>query len=65
MEALAFDAIITHGRLGSCSGTVELVDATVWAFCHVVHFAGTAKTAPIARITTFEVPEDAAGPSER
>lgn len=64
VEALDFDAIITHGRLGSCSGTLTLVDGTVWAFCHVVRFASTAKTALIAHITTFEVPDDATDPSE-
>ena len=59
-DTIGFDTVITHGRSGMCSGTITLVDATVWAFCHVVHFASTAKTALITQITTFEIPNDAA-----
>jgi ketosteroid isomerase-like protein len=50
---LAFDALMTHGRLAGVDGTVTTADGVQEAFCHVLHFAGAAKSAKIVRVRSY------------
>ncbi|WP_415953025.1 nuclear transport factor 2 family protein [Streptomyces sp. KLOTTS4A1] len=56
VEELSFGALITHGREASVDGTLELTDGTRHAFCHVLRFAGAARTAKIVEIRSYVLP---------
>ena len=52
-DELAFEALMTHGRLAGVDGTVTTADGAREAFCHVLHFAGAAKAAKIIRVRSY------------
>ncbi|WP_018296447.1 hypothetical protein [Corynebacterium lubricantis] len=53
-EELNVNAIITHGRLASCDGTLVYPNKVI-EFSHVFRFASTGKTAKIKSIRTYLV----------
>jgi hypothetical protein len=52
-DELVFEALLTHGRLAGVDGAVIGPDGAQEAFCHVLHFAGAAKTAKIVRVRSY------------
>lgn len=55
-KEVAFGSLITHGREAGVDGTIEAADGTRYAFCHVLRFPGTARTAKIAEIRSYVLP---------
>lgn len=55
-KEVAFGALITHGREAGVDGMIEAADGTRHAFCHVLRFPGTARTAKIAEIRSYILP---------
>ncbi|MEV6719461.1 nuclear transport factor 2 family protein [Streptomyces xanthochromogenes] len=53
---ITFGAVITHGREAGVDGTTEAADGRRYAFCHVLRFAGAARTAKIAEIRSYVLP---------
>lgn len=52
-DELVFEALMTHGRLAGVDGTVIGPDGSREDFCHVLHFAGAARTAKIVRVRSY------------
>jgi len=52
---LTIHTIITHGSECVVEGTIEQADGTMAGFCHVIIFAGAAKTAKIKEIRSYTV----------
>lgn len=52
---LTIHTIITHGWECGVDGSIERADGTLAAFCHVIVFAGAAKTAKIKEIRSYMV----------
>ncbi|GAA2112684.1 nuclear transport factor 2 family protein [Streptomyces synnematoformans] len=55
-KEVAFGSLLTHGREAGVDGTIEAADGTRYAFCHVIRFPGTAKTAKIAEVRSYVLP---------
>ncbi|EST21262.1 hypothetical protein N566_27590 [Streptomycetaceae bacterium MP113-05] len=55
-KEVAFGSLITHGREAGVDGTIEAADGARYAFCHVLRFPGTARTAKIAEIRSYVLP---------
>lgn len=55
-KEVAFGALLTHGREAGVDGMVETADGTRYAFCHVLRFPGTARTAKITEIRSYVLP---------
>lgn len=51
-ERVVINSIITHGRLASCDGHLEMGDKRI-DFSHVFRFKSTSKTAKIAEIRSY------------
>ncbi|MFC7340018.1 hypothetical protein [Saccharopolyspora griseoalba] len=52
-DELTFEAVLTHGRMAAVDGSVIAADGAQEDFCHVLHFAGAAKTAEIVRVRSY------------
>ena len=55
VDQVVFGSLLTHGRGASADGVFHLADGTQSAFCHVLRFAGAAKTAKIVGINTYAI----------
>lgn len=47
--------VLNHGRVAACDGFLQRGEERI-DFCHVLRFAGAAKTAPIREIRTYLLP---------
>lgn len=54
-ESVEILSTVTHGRLAACDGYLSADDRRV-DFCHMIRFAGAAKTAKIVEIRTYIEP---------
>ncbi|WP_396277603.1 nuclear transport factor 2 family protein [Glutamicibacter creatinolyticus] len=52
---LRINSILTHGREGSVDGRVTNVQNISVAFCYMIRFTSTAKTAKIAQVRSYLV----------
>ncbi len=50
-----FGAILTHGREGGVDGEITTSAGKRYAFCHVLGFASTAKTAKVKAARTYVI----------
>lgn len=50
---LHINTIITHGRESGADGNIVFANGTVLRFCHMLMFAGAAKSAKITEIRSF------------
>ncbi len=57
-ERVELRSVITHGREAACEGTL-LASGGAIDFCHVIRFAGAAKTARVVEVRTYIAPHDA------
>lgn len=55
--SVTYESLITHGRDASVSGHTVDGGGRVEHFCHMVRFAGTAKTAPAVAVTSYLIHE--------
>ncbi|MGP5195759.1 nuclear transport factor 2 family protein [Arthrobacter rhombi] len=53
VDELTFGTFLTHGRGAGVDGVLRLADGTETAFCHVLRFKSTAKTAKVANINSY------------
>ncbi len=54
-DQVTFGSLLTHGHGASVDGLVDLADGTSWGFCHVLRFAGAAKTAKIVGVKSYVI----------
>lgn len=52
---LCIDVILTHGREGAVSGSVELFSSATVDFCDIYKFTGNGRSAKIAGITSYRI----------
>lgn len=53
VDELTFGTFLTHGRGAGVDGVLRLADGGETAFCHVLRFKSTAKTAKVADINSY------------
>ncbi|MDN5755019.1 MAG: hypothetical protein ACTHWW_06725 [Arthrobacter sp.] len=53
VDELKFGTFLTHGRGAGVDGVLRLADGTETAFCHVLRFKSTAKSAKVADINSY------------
>ena len=61
VEEVSFGSLLTHGRGASVDGVLVLQDGTRQAFCHVLRFAGAAKTAKVLEVDSYLIALPAPG----
>lgn len=50
---VSFGSLLTHGRGASADGALVLHDGRRQAFCHVLRFAGAAKTPKVLEVDSY------------
>ena len=55
VDQVVFGSLLTHGSGASVDGVFHFVDGTHSAFCHVLRFAGAAKTANIVGVNSYAI----------
>lgn len=53
VDELTFGTFLTHGRGGGVDGVLRLADGTQTAFCHLLRFKSTVKTAKVVGINSY------------
>lgn len=53
VEQITLNSIITHGREGGADGVLDFRDGSRLAFCHMLKFASTAKTAKVTLMRSY------------
>ncbi|WP_111720957.1 nuclear transport factor 2 family protein [Homoserinimonas sp. OAct 916] len=53
VDAVTFGTFLTHGRGAGVDGSLDLADGPRSRFCHVLRFAGAARTAKVIGVNSY------------